>query len=319
MSTHVIGLDEVGPLGELLGAGGQAKVYRAPNVSLADVPGPLVYKEYRTGQAPPHGLAAVVSRRLRMDEVTRRRLDAATAWPVRAVEERGEVRGVLLRLIPEEFFEDRVKPSGTRARTLREVQHLFVEPRRAERLGMPAPTAAQRVLVCRDFASAVHLLHRNDLVIGDLNPKNAVFRLGGRPCVMLVDCDAIRIKGAAAVVRQLNAPDWDPPEAMLSQATDRYKFGLFVLRCLSPGAFASISRDPSRVDGVLPGEGPALLRAALGGDPGGRPTAQTWGRYFDAVLAGSTEPTDRSSRTTPQMTTSGWRRDAKTRRWVPVT
>src|ERR1041384_1108642 len=232
MSPHVIGLDAVGPLGELLGAGGQAKVYRAPHVSLTDVPGPLVYKEYKPGQAPPHGLPAVVSRRLRMEEAARRRLDAVTAWPVRAVEDRGEVRGVLMRLIPEDFFEDRVKPSGKRARTLREVQHLFVEPQRAARLGMPAPTAAQRALVCRDFASAVHLLHRNDLVIGDLNPKNAVFRLDQRPCVMLVDCDAIRIKGAAAVVRQLNAPDWNPPEPVLSQATDLYKFGLFVLRCL---------------------------------------------------------------------------------------
>ncbi|HWO67933.1 MAG TPA: hypothetical protein VNO31_48645 [Umezawaea sp.] len=319
MSTHVIGLDAVGPLGEQLGAGGQAKVYRAPNVMLADVPGPLVYKEYRAGQEPPHGLVAVVSRRLRMDEESRRRLDAATVWPVRAVEERGAVRGVLLRLIPDDFFEDRLKPSGARTRTLREVQHLFIEPERAVRLGMPAPTEVQRVLVCRDFASAVHLLHRNDLVIGDLNPKNAVFRLGGRPGVMLVDCDAIRIKGAAAVVRQLNAPDWDPPEAVLSQATDLYKFGLFVLRCLSPGAFASIARDPRRLDAVLPGEGPALLRAALDRDPGRRTTAQTWGRYFDAVLAGSSAPVRGRSRITAQVSTSGWKRDARTRRWVPVT
>ncbi|HEX6343919.1 hypothetical protein [Umezawaea sp.] len=317
MSAHVIGLDEIGALGELLGAGGQAKVYRAPNASLPDVPGPLVYKEYRAGQAPPHGLAAVVSRRLRVDEAVRRRIDAATAWPVRTVEQDGEVRGVLLRLIPEGYFQDRVKPSGKRTRTLREVQHLFVEPSRAARLGMPAPSTAQRVLVCRDFASAVHLLHRNGLVIGDLNPKNAVFRLDERPCVMLVDCDGIRIKGAAAVVRQLNAPDWDPPEPVLSQASDLYKFGLFVLRCLSPGGFASVARDPSRLDGVLPGEGPALLRAALRPDPGGRTTAQTWGRYFDAVLAGSAVPAARTA--TARMSTSGWRRDARTRRWVRVT
>ncbi|PRY34259.1 hypothetical protein [Umezawaea tangerina] len=319
MSGHVIGLDAVGPLGGLLGEGGQAKVYRAPHATLADVPGPLVYKQYKAGQAPPHGLAAVVARRLRMDEHTRRRLDAATAWPVRAVVEDGEVRGVLMRHIPGTYFEDRVKPSGVSARTLREVQHLFVDPLRSARLGMPAPSAVERVLVCRDFASAVHLLHRNDLVIGDLNPRNAVYRLAERPCVMLVDCDAFRLKGAAAVVRQLNAPDWDPPEDVLSQSSDLYKFGLFVLRCLSPGAFASVARDPSRVDAVLPGEGPSLLRAALSGDPAERTTAQTWGRYFDAVLTGSTVSGKQSRRTADQMTTSGWRRDARTKRWMPVT
>lgn len=319
MSAHVVGPGAVGPLGAPLGEGGQAKVFHAPHITLADVGGPLVYKQYKAGHAPPHGLAAVVARRLRMDERTRQRLDLTTAWPVRVVEEGGEVRGVLMRLIPDDYFEDRVKPSGVRARTLREVQHLFVDPARAVRLGMPGPGVAARLLVCRDLAAVVHLLHGNDMVIGDLNPMNAVFRLTGRPCVMLVDCDSIRIKGAAAVVRQLNAPDWDPPEGVLSQASDLYKFGLFVLRCLSPGPFASVARDPSRVDAVLPGEGPRLLRDALGRDPGARPTARTWGRYFDAVLTGSSTAVASSTRTDPAATTSGWRRDPKTKRWVPVT
>ncbi|MFE9746358.1 hypothetical protein ACFYOT_15755 [Saccharothrix saharensis] len=317
MSAHVVGPGAVGPLGAPLGEGGQARVYHAPHITLPDVRGPLVYKRYKAGHAPPHGLAAVVARRLRMDERTRQRLDRTTAWPVRVVEEGGEVRGVLMPLIPDDYFEERVKPSGVRARTLREVQHLFVEPARAARLGMPAPTTAERLLVCRDLAAVVHLLHGNDMVIGDLNPMNAVFRLADRPCVMLVDCDSIRIKGAAAVVRQLNAPDWAPPENVLSQASDRYKFGLFVLRCLSPGPFASVARDPSRVDHVLPGEGPRLLRAALDRDPGARPSARTWGRYFDALLTGSAVGS--GARPDAAGTTSGWRRDPGTGRWVPVT
>ncbi|WP_033442008.1 hypothetical protein [Saccharothrix sp. NRRL B-16314] len=318
MSAHVVDLDALGPLGALLGAGGQAKVYHAPHVTLADVPGPLVYKQYKAGHAPPHGLDAVVARRLRLDERTRERLDLMTAWPVRAVQEDGEVRGVLMRLIPDGYFQDRVKPSGVPARTLRELQHLFIAPERAVRLGMPAPSTAERLLVCRDLAVVVHLLHRNGMVIGDLNPKNAVFRLAARPCVMLVDCDAIRIKGAAAVVRQLNAPDWNPPESVLSQSSDLYKFGLFVLRCLSPGPFASIARDPSRVDAVLPGDGPRLLRDALSRDPGARTTAQTWGRYFDVTLTGVVAP-EQGTREAERTGTSGWRRDPQTRRWVPVT
>ncbi|QFZ16992.1 hypothetical protein [Saccharothrix syringae] len=319
----VVGPDAVGPLGPLLGAGGQARVYHAPHAVLPDVPGPLVYKRYKPGHEPPHGLVGVVARRLRMDPATRQRLDRCAAWPVRAVEEGGVVRGVLLPLIPDAYFADRVLPSGTPVRTLREVQHLFVDPARAVRLGMPAPSLAERVLVCRDLASAVHLLHRNDLVFGDLNAKNAVFRLDGRPCVMLVDCDAVRVKGAAAVVRQLNAPDWEPPESVLSQASDRYKLGLFVLRCLSPGPFASVARDPARLDAVLPGEGPRLLRAALGHVPGARTTAREWGHYFDALLTGTTEAAARQVAPvgcpSAPSGTPGWRRHPGTGRWVPVT
>ncbi|WP_433271273.1 hypothetical protein ACQPZF_11950 [Actinosynnema sp. CS-041913] len=314
MTEHTVTATEIGPLGALLGSGGQARVYSAPHAALPDVPGPLVYKQYKVGHAPPQGLAAVVRRRLRMDEDLRGRLDRSTAWPVRTVEERGDVLGVLMRLIPAAYFEDRVMPSGASARTLREVQHLFVDPERSLRLGMPVPGLAGRLLVCRDFALALHLLHRADLVVGDINPKNAVFQLVRRPCVMLVDCDAIRIKGAVAVVRQLNAPDWEPPEDTLNQATDRYKFGLFVLRCLTPGPFASTARDPARLEGVLTGEGTRLARAALGDDPALRPSAQEWGRYFDSLLS----PPERVAPPAPQQT-GGWRRDPRTRRWVPVT
>lgn len=315
MSSHTIGLPALGPLGGQIGAGGQAKVFLAPAITLDDVAGPLVYKQYKLGHVPPHGLNAVVTRRLRMDVATRQRLDRFTAWPVRIVEQDGVVSGVLMPLIPGEFFENRYLPSGQAKNSLREVQHLFIDPDRAIRLGMPAPTAAQRLAVCRDFAAMLHLLHRNDLVIGDINATNEVFRLDGRPCVMLVDCDAIRIKGAAAVVRQLNAPDWHPPEDTLSQATDLYKFGLFVLRCLGPGPMASVSRDPARADAVLAPEGRKLLRASLSHRPGDRPTAQDWGRFFDGlqpVVRRQTAPAPPA----PVTSTSGWKRDPKTKRWV---
>jgi hypothetical protein len=301
---------EIGSLGPLLGSGGQGSVHAVPDISLPDVSGALVFKEYHRGQEPPHGLQTLVSRRLRMDDATRAKLDRLTAWPVRLVEEDGQVCGVLMRLIPDEYFQQRTTPSGKSTRTLREIQHLFVEPGRSARLGMPPPTMAHRLMLCRSFAAALHFLHRNDFVVGDVNAKNAVFTVADLPSMMVIDCDAIRIKGTMAVVRQLNAPDWDPPEDTLSQATDLYKFGLFVLRCLGPGAFASVSRDPGRADAVLDTEGRALLRAALHPDPARRPTAQVWGRYLDHVLKGP-----RRSGTT---WTPGWERDPVTRKWVQV-
>lgn len=320
----VVDLAQLGRPGDLIGSGGQAKVYQLPGVTLADVPHPLVYKQYRPGHAPPHGLHAIVARRYRLDHKTWARLDRATAWPVRVVEDNGAVSGVLMPLISDDFFQRRTLPSGTSTRTLREVQHLFVDPERSERLGMPSASLRDRILICRDFASIVHLLHSNAMVIGDLNAKNAVFRFGVRPTVMLVDCDAIRIRGAMAVVRQLNAPDWDPPESSLSQATDRYKFGLFVLRCLAPGPQASVNRDTQWLTDRLDPYGKRLLSDSLSSDPGARPTPQMWGRYFDQLLSGRpTGPTapaaDASGPAAPSPLehTGGWHRDPVTKAWKP--
>lgn len=321
-SVPTVGLGELGQIGELLGRGGQARVYRVPEFGVPDVPGELVFKRYRAGQTPPHGLHRLVERRLRMDVRARRRLDGHAVWPVRVVEDHGSVQGVLMPLIGEDFFESRTLPSGAPARTLREVQHLFVDPARATRLGMPAPDDWHRLLLCRDFASAIHFLHSNGLVVGDLNAKNEIFRLTARPSVMIIDCDATRVKGEIAVVPQLNAPDWDPPERALSQATDLYKFGLFVLRCLGCGAQSSVSRDPCRADRVLDGEGRHLLRAALSGRPADRTTSQTWGRYFDRVLTGRHTVVPAVATRAPgavtAISTGGWRRDPVTRKWIPA-
>lgn len=306
---------DLGTLGDLLGSGGQANVYRVPQLTLPDVRGELVFKRYKAGQAPPHGLHRLVERRSRMELPVRGRLDRHTIWPVRVVEDGGTVHGVLMPLIPADFFEDRTLPSGAAKRSLREIQHLFIDPARAIRLGMPAPDDRHRLLLCRDFASAIHFLHRHELVVGDLNAKNAIFRLTARPTVMLLDCDAMRVRGEAAVVQQLNAPDWDPPERFLSQSTDLYKFGLFVLRCLGPGQQGSVSRDPDRAANILDDEGRHLLSAALSTRAADRPTGQAWGRYFDRVLG-----TEAARRPAPSKTsTTGWRRDRRTGRWVEAT
>jgi DNA-binding helix-hairpin-helix protein with protein kinase domain len=301
----VIEIGALGSLGALIGEGGQAKVYRAPGITLPDVRGPLVFKRYRSGQSPPHGLHTVVAKRLRMDARAMRSLDLRAAWPVRVVEDRGAVCGVLMPLIPDDYFRQRLLPSGESDRSLQEIQHLLIDPARAARLGMPAPTQWERIILCRDFAGAIHLLHLHGLVIGDVNPKNAVFRLTARPTVMLVDCDAVRIRGNAAVVAQLDFPDWSPPDRQPSQASDVYKFGLFVLRSLAPGTQASVARDPRRLDHVLGGAGRRLLRQSLHPDPAARPNALQWARYFESLLTGR--------HGVPAATTP------RTNSWVPVT
>ncbi|WP_204010289.1 protein kinase [Virgisporangium aurantiacum] len=285
---------DLGRIGDKLGAGGQAVVYRLPDLRLPDDRRELAYKEYRPGHAPPVGMKAIVSKRTGLTATNRAKLDSIAVWPVRAVRDGDRNCGVVLPVIPAEFFQSRRLPgSGASSRDPREVQNLFVAPSLAERVGMPLVPLKHRYAICRDLADALAFLHRHGVVFGDINAKNVLFRKATRATVMLVDCDAVRFRGSAAVTRQLNAPDWEPPEGggVLTEATDLFKLGLAVLRVLNPGAQASTSRDPRRADPLLTiGKGRELLRAALSADPRQRPAAVQWRNYF-ADLAGM-EPTE---------------------------
>ena len=202
-----------------------------------------------------HGLA----------EGPRDRLDAVAAWPLAAVVDGVALTGVVLPRIPDAYFQDVVLPSGTAETVVREVQYLFVPPDRNKRIGMPMPDDDQRLRICRDLADLLAFLH-DDLAVafGDLNAKNELFRLDAEPMIMLVDCDAARTRGDTSA--QPNTPDWIPldPHEPLSRLSDRYKLGLFILRCLTPGPQGSTRTDPSAAQ-ILDAEGIDLLR---GGDRG---------------------------------------------------
>lgn len=282
----------IGQLGGVLGKGGQAKVHDAPGLRLPDVAGPLVYKEYLPGAAPAHGPRRLVALRNAADPALRARLDALTAWPSRQVVERGAVVGLVMPRIHDDFFQEMRLPSGKLARKPREVQFLLIPPDKAQLLDLPVPSPQQRLALCRDFAAALAFLHDDlDVVFGDINACNALFRLDTEPMVMFVDCDAARRTGDMAAVAQLNAPDWElPGSTVLSKDTDLYKLGLFILRCLTPGNLSSVNRDPARARLVLDAQGMALLKAAVGGPAGQRPTAQQWVRYLRRCLGEATTP-----------------------------
>jgi hypothetical protein len=281
---------ELGKLGAQLGKGGEATVFDLPDLTYPDVRGPLVYKRYQRPHDSPQSLHRVVASRNSLDEATRAKLDAMTAWPVRVVEENEQAVGIVMPRIPDPYF-DLVKRNSGPKKSLREVQNLFIDPARALQLGRPAPTAEQRLRICRDFAGGLAFLHRElKIVIGDINPKNAVFRLDAEPTVLFLDCDAVRPAGVVAKVKQLDFPDWVPPEGgALNRTTDHYKLGLFILRCLSPGAGSSVNTDPAAAAG-LDAEGFAMLRRAVGGAPADRPTAREWEVYLRLLLGESVVP-----------------------------
>ena len=90
---EVVPVARLGRLGELLGAGGQGRVFDAPNLRLPDAPGSLVFKEYKSVPQSGYGLRKLVKIRNGLDPEARRKLDQRTAWPVRVVEDADRVCG----------------------------------------------------------------------------------------------------------------------------------------------------------------------------------------------------------------------------------
>jgi hypothetical protein len=281
---------ELGNL-DLIASGGQAHVYRVPQVHFDIADFPLACKMYKTRNLPIPwiGLARLAHVREAADPKVRSLLDRYFTWPLRAVMDGNEAVGCVMPLIPDNFFHTFTLPNATTKRTPLELQHLLVAGDRNAKVGLMHANANQRLSICFETSRALNVLHSTGLVYGDINPRNLVFRLKPRPSIMFVEGDALRRSGASAVLAQMQTPDWNAPDKVKAQSeyTDRYKLGLLILRVLTPGAGSSTNRDPSAADSVLNREGRKLLRRALDVDRDHRPAPDEWIKYFKTVLLGS--------------------------------
>ena len=287
---------------DLLAEGGQGKIYKLTHFRLPDCPSGVVYKEYKdSSKITAAGLTGIVGVRSRMPQPERDLLDRYAVWPVRTVSKDGSICGILMPIIPPTYVQTGTRPNGQLMRAEREVQFLFISPEQARRLGHGLVNLVQRLRICLEYARGLEFLSSREVVFGDISAKNALYTIGpslADIAVVMVDCDAVRVTGNAAAVEQLNSPDWDPPgteSKHLTKATDVYKFALFVIRVLSPGANASVSRNPKRVESIFDKEGKKLLESSLAANSKSRPSMQEWLSYLEKFI--QTFPTD----TTPAL------------------
>jgi hypothetical protein len=320
MSVPVTAL---GPMTRL-NAGANGTIHRLDDFQLVDEPGDLVFKEYNLTvvRVSLGGLEKLVDVRCSLAAQRRAVLDQMAAWPLAAVAgPAGEPLGVLMKLIPGSYFEDMLLPSGSRDRVPREFQHLIFDAAVARRREVDVPADSDhhtRMRICERFSYIMAILHGANLVYGDVSARNVLYHLRPQPNVLLVDCDAARIHGSAAVNKQQHSPDWDPPERHGGQSftTDRYKLALFVLRCLVPGKGASLNRSWRSATGVLDATGLRMLELGLGADPDCRPLAREWVFYLRARLGMAAVPVVPAGPPPRPPRETGWRRGPHG--WVPA-
>lgn len=279
-----------------LGQGGQGVVHavanRRINRAAADGGWDVVYKEYAPellAALDTAALTAMVGLLGELDGDEGRWLCEKAAWPAAVVRRAGAVSGFLMRSAPDRFrfdFRSLRGPSGG-TRRLANLEFLLNDDAYVAGIGLTV-SERDRLLLLADLADTLERLHRLGIAVGDLSPKNLLFAADGRPECFLIDCDAMRLRGAS-VLPQAETPDWalPPGEEKATPAGDAHKLALLAVRLI---ARDQGSTDPAALAALSPALGD-LARRGLDPDPQRRPAPGEWAEHLRAAAeTASTAP-----------------------------
>lgn len=301
----MIQVSELGPLGSHIASGGTAHVHKIDHTVTSD-PRPLVFKELRPDTELKAGgfsrgslvkdMKNSVQARMSLSPQDRKDLDETAAWPLDLVQDGGRVVGLVMPLIPADYFIATHQQGQPPDQAPRDLALMSADDAWARRMGVDRSAFTDpfdRVLILINLVYAVARLHKHRIVYGDLSLKNAVFSPTSHN-VLLLDCD-----GTASLDdpqrRQLNSPHFSPPEIVNKTArlqdtrTDVYKLALCIVRGLQPPSRNAMqATNPEILKPILGAGAVAELRLALDPDPDKRPTAKdlfnVLKAYHDAQL-----------------------------------
>jgi hypothetical protein len=306
---------------EFIAKGGVGSVYRLPNFTIAGCP-PLAYKEVHP-VAPdftPHNrqqavgsMIKSVAFRAALSPADRDDLDEYTTWPIDVVEENGAPCGIVMPLIPPDFFVRTNPQTGPAQTIVLDLSWLSAKDSQAQVEGIDRSgfrDVLVRIALLTQLVYAVGRLHRHGIVYGDLSLKNAALAVNP-PRIKLLDCDAVAPLADQAR-DQLHSPFFKPPEnlsgaqKLQDDRTDVYKLGLCVIRALQQGKGVSQTKNPAGLTGKLDRRAIDVVARAVDVDRSRRPSAK---ELFDALesnlLAKASPPTIRSAALSRQVALRG--------------
>ncbi|HEY3904416.1 MAG TPA: hypothetical protein VGM14_10975 [Streptosporangiaceae bacterium] len=266
-----------------LGRGGQGRVSAVDGFKVHGS-WPAAVKIYANDQqrsADTSVLETMVALPRQLSDEDRSFLLENTAWPAVMAEDNGAVCGFLMRTVPSDFYFDFQYRTLGRQRKLADVAFLLNSEAYVRDAGIVVDDR-QRLLLLKNVATLLTRLHAIDIVVGDLSPKNLLFKLDPVPRCFLIDCDASRLSGQT-VLAQVETPDWEAPagESKATTATDSYKFGLLAIRLFARDQSVRAVSALTDVSAEL-GQ---LATRCLQPDPQSRPSPEDWTRALDSALA----------------------------------
>lgn len=292
--------------------GGVGSVYRLPGFSLPGHP-PLAYKEVHDSSPGPlkpaarqqalDAMAKSVAFRASLSQADRDDLDRYTTWPIDMVEDNGAPCGLVMPLIPPDFFIRTTPLTGAPEDLVFSLSWLCAKTSQAQSAGVDRSGVSDllvRIALLAQLVYAVGRLHAHGVVYGDLSLKNAALAVNP-PRIKLLDCDAAAALADASRV-QLHSLTFTPPEnlkgtqKLQDDRTDIYKLGLCIIRGLQQGQGVTQATDPAALAGKLDAHAIRVIARAVGDDRAQRPYAQ---ELFDALvqnlLSKAAPPTVRSA------------------------
>jgi len=128
--------------------------------------------------------------------------------------------------------------------------------------------------VLREVASGLAFLHKHDVCVGDISPKNLLFSLTPHETIYFIDCDAVRINGVS-VLPQVETPGWQAPagEELATIYTDTYKLGLLALRLIVGDHDTT---NPAHLPATTPDMLRQIITDTLTSQPQQRPLPEAW-------------------------------------------
>jgi hypothetical protein len=266
-------------LGVHLGSGGQGRVLAVTGSTYDGCP--LALKRYSHGSAKLLNtsiLEEIIEFPLSLEPSERDWLYGKFAWPLMLVEDRGAVCGFLMcRVDSPYYFSFQTRTQGARS-VLADMAFLLNHDNYVSQAGLSV-SEKDRLELLRSLAEVLARMHALGIVMGDLSPKNLLFRLQPSPSCFVIDCDTVIVNGATAL-RQVETPDWEAPqqEPRATEATDSFKFGLLAIRLFARDQSSADISALARVSSDLE----ALAAMSQERNPAARPGPGVW---IDALEA----------------------------------
>lgn len=307
MTAPVVQRRDLGPPGSLteLGRGGEGVVF-----DVANRPG-IVFKEYlpRTGLVLRRdALERLVALPQQMTEAERRIIMSRTAWPTTVVVDGARLIGYLMPRIPDPYWRTHGARHDPR-RVVCDWNFLAYQKQWSASTAIvsdvPRIEGRQVVALVMDLAATMRVLHRHDIVMGDVSGRNLLWTDQPEPRVFSIDCDAFRPEGGDAVGPPKESPDWGDPEVTGSRtnvASDLHKLGLATYRAIWA---AAAQRPPATMDvpDGIPDVVIDLIRRSM--QPTGRPSAEEWCTQLANALRFEGRPVVRLDNTSVRRTSAG--------------
>lgn len=179
-------------------------------------------------------------------------LESRLSWPLIGYGSPDRIEGFSMTYAPDDA-QFVLQVGGKPHKVLLQSKYLLNErywrTNRALTSSRPNVDEQDRVSIAVDFIDAMEILHRHDLVYGDVSGNNVCIRVGEHPSVFLLDADSV-VSPELRLRNLVRTPDWEVSDSFDPVAADRALMALFIWRLLAQEPRARPSVKEAR---LLPG------------------------------------------------------------------